>query len=132
MNRSIRIQSHQSIDGLHFGMTLRDLIEQLGEPDQTAQNYTGEFELAYDDRIYRCLAGRLVECTFPDRGRFSVDGVEILSVFDWLAGLPNTVDLVKFRISLEHGIAYDYRDPDHGSITVFEHGRWDDLVASAR
>ncbi len=129
---SLAIKALVSINGIPFGTQLGDLYPLLGEPDQVQQNYTGEVEMAYGNTIYRCLGGRLVECTFPDRGRISVNGVEILSAFHWLGSLKDVLDIARFRVSPEYGIAYDYRDPQQGSITVFERGRWDTLLADAR
>ena len=120
--------THESLDGLGFGTSLADLHDLLGAPDKRARNYTGEEELLYGERIYRCLRDRFVEATFPDSGRLIVDAVEILHVYDWLGGLPDRVDVARFRISLSRGLAYDYRNPALGSITVFEAGHWDSLV----
>ena len=111
-----------------FGCSENEIVERLGQPDKIAENYTGEVEMLFDTTIFRCLGDRFVECTFPDQGRFSIDGVEVLSVYDWLAGCTDAVDKARFRISLDHGVAYDYRDPNNGSITVFEKGRWDALL----
>jgi hypothetical protein len=129
---SLAIEALVSVNGIPFGTRLGDLYPLLGDPDQAQQNYTGEFEMAYGNTIYRCLGGRLVECTFPDRGRISVNGVEILSAFHWLGSLEDVLDIARFRVSPAYGIAYDYRDPQQGSITVFERGRWDTLLADAR
>ena len=118
-----------SINELPFGISLAGVLSELGEPDRQARNYTGEEELLYGDRIYRCLDNRFVEATFPDAGQLTVDGVVILKVFDWLGSLPNAIDVARFRISLEHGLAYDYRDLANGSI--FEAGHWDRVVAQA-
>lgn len=124
-----RIVSHRSVDGVAFGWCEQELYEVLGPADKVQQNYTGEVEYLYADRIYRCLGDRLVECTVPDVGRFTVNGVAVLSVYEWLKGCGDFVDRAKFRISADTGIAYDRRDPDHGSITVFEKGRWDALLS---
>ena len=124
----VHIVCHRSVNGLEFGSPTGTLLARLGEPDASAYNHSGELELAYGPAIYRTLANRLVECTFPDRGRFTVDGVQVLSMYEWLAGLPGSVDLARFRISLSHGIAYDHRRPEHGSVTVFERGHWDELI----
>lgn len=129
---SLVIEALVSVNGIPFGTQLSDLYPLLGEPDQAQQNYTGEFEMAYGNTIYRCLGGRLVECTFPDHGRISVNGVEILSAFHWLGSLEDALDIARFRVSPSYGIAYDYRAPQQGSITVFERGRWDTLLAGAR
>jgi hypothetical protein len=51
-----------------------------------------------------------------------------LSVFDWLATSRDVVDRARSRVSLEKGLAYDFRNPEAGSITVFEKGRWDTLI----
>jgi hypothetical protein len=122
------IHSHYCVDGLVFGCSEQDILERHGQPDKVAENYTGELEILFDTTIYRCFRDRFVECTFPDQGRFSIDGVDVLSVFDWLAGCTDVVDKARFRISLDHGVAHDFRDPKNGSITVFEKGRWDSLV----
>jgi len=122
------IHSHYCVNGAVFGSSEKDLSNLFGEPDKVARNYTGEVEMLFADTIYRCLNDRLVECTLPDRGRYSINGVDVLSVFDWLAGCDDAVDKARFRISLAEGIAYDFRDPQNGSITVFEKGRWDSLV----
>ena len=123
------IIAHQSLNGIQFGSTEDDLFEVLGPPDKAQKNYTGEAEYLYANEIYRCMSGRLVECTIPDTGRFTVDGMEILSIFEWLAACGDTVDRAKFRISTAYGIAYDWRDPDNGSITIFTKGRWDALIS---
>ncbi len=125
----VRIRVHASVNGLAFGTDTASLVAILGEPERAEHNYTGELEMRYDDVIYRCEADRFVECTFPD-GDVEVGGMRILSVYDWLRGCSDCLDLAKFRISLAQGIAYDNRDPRHGSITVFERGRWDALVLS--
>lgn len=104
----------------------------MGIADKTLENYTGEVEMLYGDSFYRFFHDRLVEATFPDSHQFQVDGILILSVLDWLAGCGDVVDMARFRISLSHGIAYDYRIPGAGSVTVFEEGRWDALVLNHR
>ena len=86
--------------------------------------------MLYATSIYRCYANRFVECTVPDAGRFQVDEVTILSIFDWLGAQPDSIDRARFRISAGFGIAYDYRDPTNGSLTLFEKGRWDGLLAT--
>jgi len=128
MTRVTVIHSHHSVNGLTFGCSEQQVIALHGRPDKVAQNYTGEIELLFGATIVRCYGGRFVECTVPDHGRFSIDGVDVLSMFDWLAGCADVVDKARFRISLQHGVAYDFRDPRNGSITVFEKGRWDSLV----
>jgi hypothetical protein len=130
MSGSTVIHSHHDVNGTVFGSCEREIVELLGPPDKVAENYTGETELLFGDTIYRCFRDRFVECTVPDRGRFLIDGVEVLSVFDWLTGCPDVVNKARFRITLAHGIAYDFRDRHKGSITVFEKGHWDPLVNS--
>jgi hypothetical protein len=125
---STHIVCHRSVNGLAFGISEDDLCEVLGRPEKAQRNYTGEVEYLYAGEIYRCFGGQLVECTIPDVGRFTIDGVSILSVFEWLEGCKGVVDKAKFRISTAHGIAYDFRDPSNGSITVFAEGRWDTLL----
>jgi len=127
-SRITNVVSHESVNGLHFGCSETHLQEVLGEPDQAQQNYTGEVEFLYGDEIYRCLNDQLVECTIPDTGRFKVDGIALLSIFDWLAGHDDMVEKAKFRICASVGIAYDFRDPSNGSITIFTRGRWDALL----
>jgi hypothetical protein len=125
---TIHIVSHRSVNGLAFGLDESELFEALGRPDKVQRNYTGEIEYLYGNEIYRCFEEQLVECTFPDEGRFTVDGVEILSIFSWLAARNDSTDRAKFRVSPTRGIAYDYRDPSNGSVTVFAKGRWDALL----
>ena len=127
-NRVIVITTHNAIDGYPFGAPPQDLIELFGPPDEALTNYTGELETLYGECFYRFYADRFVEFTAPDLFRFRVDGVDVLSMFDWLAAQADCVDRARFRISRAHGIAYDYRDPKNGSITVFEAGRWDALL----
>ena len=130
MSRSVitHIVSHRSVNSLAFGFSENELCEVLGRPEKVQRNYTGEVEYLYGDEIYRCFEDQLVECTIPDAGRFTVNGVEVLSLFEWLAGCTDSVDRARFRISPSHGIAYDFRDPSKGSITVFAKGRWDALL----
>jgi hypothetical protein len=123
------IESHVSVDDVPFGCTLAELQNLLGPPDKSAENYTGELELLYGNSIYRCFSNRFVEVTVPDEGRFRVNGVMILSMFDWIGAQTDLVDRARFKISAAMGIAYDYRDPKHGSLTIFEKGRWDVLLA---
>lgn len=122
------IHSHYSVNGVAFGCCEQEVLDRLGRPDKVVENYTGEVEILFGTTIFRCFRDRFVECTFPDQGRFSINGVEVLSVFDWLTGCADVVDKARFRISLDHGVAYDFRDRKNGSITVFEKGRWDSLV----
>ena len=98
------------------------------EPDRALENYTGELEVLYGDAFYRFFDDRFVESTFPATHRFNIDGIAVISVFDWLGGQPHSVDKARFRISRDHGIAFDYRDRAHGSVTIFESGRWDALL----
>lgn len=124
----VSVASLSQVNGLPFGASVADLVTLTGAPDEALHNYTGEFEIRYDECFYRFFEDRFVESTFPDTHRFEIDGIVVLSVFDWLSGLSDTVDKAKFRISLDKGIAYDYRNPAQGSITIFEGGRWDQLV----
>ena len=127
-DRVVEIATLASINGFPFGAPASDLVELAGPPDEALTNYTGEFETLYGDCFYRFYADRFVEFTAPDTYRFRVDDIDVLSIFDWLGAQPDRVDRARFRISRAHGIAYDYRDPEHGSITVFEAGRWDTLL----
>lgn len=122
------IVSHRSVNGLAFGFSEKELRETLGRPEKVQRNYTGEVEYLYGNEIYRCFEDQLVECTIPDVGRFTVNGVEVLSLFEWLAGCNDSIDRARFRISPSQGIAYDFRKPGHGSVTVFAKGRWDALL----
>jgi len=125
---TIRIDTHRRVNGFPFGAPPQELIEGLGPPDNALENYTGELEMLYVDSIYRFYANRFVECTLPATCRFVIDGVPVLSVFDWLLNQQDTIDKARFRVSLAQGMAYDFRDPEHGSLTIFEPGRWDMLL----
>jgi hypothetical protein len=127
-NQLVSVACLSQVNGLPFGASVADLVTLMGAPDEALHNYTGEFEVRYGECFYRFFDDRFVEGTFPDRHRFVVDGVVVLSIFKWLSGLSDTVDKAKFRISLNRGIAYDYRNLEQGSITIFEAGRWDQLV----
>jgi hypothetical protein len=126
-----RIRTLEAVNGIAFGARTGELLSRFGEPDHAMENYTGELELFFDNTVYRTFNDRFVEATIPDDRSCVIDGVSVLSVFDWLADLSGTVDLARFRISTTKGIAYDYRFPDSGSITVFEEGRWDVLLRQA-
>ena len=128
MSPATHIVSHRSVNGIAFGFSEEEIHQVLGQPENVQRNYTGEIEYLYTDEIYRCFDDQLVECTVPDRGRFSINGIEVLSVFEWLTGCDDVIDRAKFRISTSRGIAYDFRDPNNGSITVFAKGRWDALL----
>jgi hypothetical protein len=117
------------VESIPFGASVTDLHQYLGPPDKAAENYTGELELLYDRSIYRCFQARFVECTVPDRGRFQINGALVLSMFDWLGAQTDVVDHARFKVSASMGIAYDYRDAANGSLTIFEEGRWDALLA---
>lgn len=122
------IEPNQSVNGLPFGSPAAHLWQVLGEPTKALQNYNGEVELLYGDHFFRCFEDRFVECTFPTTYHFWINGVEVLSVLDWLCGQADCVEKAKFHISLSVGMAYDQRNPAAGSVTVFEPGRWDYLV----
>lgn len=126
----VRIATLEQINNLPWGISSEDLESLLGLADQVLENYTGEVEMLYEDSFYRFYQDRLVEATFPDEHQFHVDGVSVLSMFEWLSGCDDVVDMAKFRISLSQGIAYDYRIRGRGSVTVFEAGRWDALVVN--
>lgn len=133
----VDLQSNRSVNGIPFGCGERELRARLGamygEPHEERYNAADELELVVGPGIFRVFADRFVECTFPDPypagGHVRVDGVDVLSIFDWIAACPDAMDKARFRISLAHGIAYDHRDPRHGSITLYEAGRWDELAA---
>ena len=125
---AVHIITHTAVNDLPFGAGPTDLISLLGQPDNALENYTGEMEALYGDVIYRFFEQSFVECTFPDTYQFVIDGVSVLSVFDWLSGQDDVVDKARFRISLQHGIAFDFRFKDRGSITVFEAGRWNAVL----
>ena len=125
---TVEIVTYTTVNDFPFGADPVDLYDLQGPPDNSLDNYTGELELLYGDTIYRFFSGRFVECTVPDRYRFIMNGIDVLSMFDWLQGCPDVVDMARFRISLQFGLAYDFRNKQHGSITIFEQGRWDELV----
>ena len=147
MSMTQRLWTLRSINGQRFGCLHHELLSALGAPDEMRQNFDGEVELHYlagptpaaqtadadaSRTIYRCSpAGVFVEASFSADQALIVDGGHVLSVFDWLAGQQDVVDMARFRISLARGIAYDYRNPEHGSITVFGPGHWDALVLDA-
>ncbi len=128
MPRVQRLWTLRSINGIVFECPEHEVPAACGEPDRIRRNFDGEIELHYDTTIYRCAAGRFVECSFPATHRLVVNGVTVLDAFAWLAARADVVDKARFRIALDTGMAYDYRDPEHGSITVFGRGRWDALV----
>ncbi|MEM7078793.1 MAG: hypothetical protein AAF513_09210 [Pseudomonadota bacterium] len=114
-----------------FGMSRRQLLDAFGTPDEALPNYTGEVEMLYGDCFARFFDDRLVECTFPDlpeRYRFRIDGVDVLSLFEWLGARDDVIDRARFRICTSLGLAYDFRNPAQGSVTVFEAHRWDALL----
>ncbi len=123
----------QGVDELRFGMSMVALTRSLGPVDAVRENHDGEIELLCGGAIFRCLADRFVECTFPDtddhRVRAYIHGVPVLSVHAWLGAQPDKVDRAFFRISLAQGMAYDKRGQDHASYTVFAPGHWDKLLA---
>ena len=109
-------------------MTVNEVLEILGEPEKNRKVYTGELELLYQNTIFRFIGARLVECTLPDPGTVIINEIPVINLFEWLSGLDDIVDRARFRVSLNTGIAYDYRDPTAGSITLFQPGHWDGLL----
>ena len=131
--QKVAITPGLGVDELRFGISMDALRAGLGEVQAVRENHDGEVELLTGGAIFRCLANRFVECTFPDtdahRVRAYINGVPVLSVHAWLGGQPDVVDRAFFRISLAQGIAYDRRGDTHASYTVFEPGHWDSLFA---
>ncbi len=127
---TVRIITHTAVNDLPFGAGPTDLISLVGQPDNALENYTCEMELLYGDVIYRFFEQRFVESSFADTCQFVIDGISVLSVFEWLSGQDDVVDKARFRVSLQQGIAFDFRFKDRGSITVFEEGRWDTILGS--
>jgi hypothetical protein len=123
-----KIQTHQGIENLTFGMTIVDVIDHLGEADQIREITGGELELLYQDTIFRFHNSIFVEGTLPDRGPVIIDQIPVINIFQWLSGLDDVIDRARFLVSLEKGIAYDYRHANSGSITVFQQGHWDGLI----
>ena len=109
-------------------MTVNEVLEILGEPEKNRKVYSGELELLYQNTIFRFIDTRLVECTLPDPGPVIIGEIPVINLFEWLSGLDDVVDRARFRVSLSTGIAYDYRDPTAGSITLFQSGYWDGLI----
>ena len=109
-------------------MTVIEVIDKLGEPEKTREVYSGELELLYQNTIFRFIDARLVECTLPDPGPVIIDDIPVINLFEWLSGLDDAVDRARFRVSLNTGIAYDYTNPNAGSITLFQSGHWDGLI----
>ena len=128
LKKLTQITTHRAINGLEFGRTPEHLIERIGPPEQALENYTGELEMRFDDRFYRFFEDRFVEATCPANHHFVIDGRTISDVFTWLNTQDDVIDKARFRISLAQGMAFDYRNPEAGSLTVFESGRWDNLV----
>ncbi len=133
LRQKVSITPGLGVDDLRFGIKLSELRAGLGEVQAVRENHDGEIELLTGGAIFRCLADRFVECTFPDtdahRVRAYINGVPVLSVHAWLGAQPDVVDRAFFRISLAQGIAYDRRGENHASFTVFEPGHWDALLA---
>lgn len=139
MSRSpiARIACNLSVNSIRFGVSelhvASALVAETGGAPERRVNHTGEVELLTAGSIYRVLDQRFVEATFPDHGpakyAAEIDGVVVLSVFDWLGQQPDAIDLARFRISQRCGIAYDYRNPNTGSYTVFTPGHWSGLLA---
>lgn len=131
------IACNLSVNGIRFGASELHITSQLivdpGVAFERRVSHSGEVELLIAGAIYRVLDGRFVEATFPDHGEASyqahIDGVAVLAVFDWLGRQSGTVDLARFRISQRLGLAYDYRNPETGSYTVFTPGHWSALLA---
>ena len=126
--RITHITTHTAVNGITFGSACEALITRLGAPDQALQNYTGELEMLFGDTFYRFFDNRFVEATCPAIHHVVIDGTPRANLFDWLGAQADVVDKARFRISLAQGMAYDYRNPAAGSLTVFEPGRWDALV----
>lgn len=132
-----RIACNLSVSGISFGVSqlhvASALVAATGEPPKRRVNHSGEVELISAGAIYRILDGRFVEATFPDHGpakyQAEIDGVSVASVFRWLERQSDALDLARFRISQRVSIAYDYRNPETGSYTVFTPGHWSGLLA---
>ncbi|MEM7219142.1 MAG: hypothetical protein AAF515_12305 [Pseudomonadota bacterium] len=134
--RRAHILPGETVNGTPFGSSEREVLEDLahrGGVGERRHNVDGELELVCDGAIYRVRDNCFVECTFPAWGesgyRAVVGGVDVLNVFDWLAAQPDVIEIARFRISQEQGIAYDFRQPQHGSFTVFQRGHWAGLLA---
>lgn len=133
----VRIVSGVAVNGLPFSVSPDEVLDHVGEPDDVRVNHNGEVEYLFrldptQSVIYRCFHHSFVECTFPDRGPIVVDGMAVLAPRPWLDAQPGALNVARFCISQIHSIAYDYRFPDQGSITVFRHGHWDALLSRAR
>lgn len=126
--RVTHITTHTAVNGITFGSASENLIARLGAPDQALHNYTGELEMLFGDTFYRFFDNRFVEATCPVTHHLVIDGITHADLFAWLGTQTDVVDKARFRISLARGMAYDYRHPAAGSLTVFEPGRWDALV----
>ena len=135
--RNVEIVCNRSVAGVEFGASQArlkaNLLDAADTPATFRVNFDGELEWHLDGAIYRLRNDQFVEATFLDHGeeRYAarIDGVAVLSVFDWLAGQPDVVNMARFRISQARGIAYDYRNPATGSYTVFAPGHWAELLA---
>ena len=129
------MKSGIAVNGLPFSVTPEALLAWTGDPDDERTNHDGEVEYLFrlDETrtvIYRCFHHSFVECTFPDLGPIVVDGVPVLSARPWLAAQPGALNMARFWISPQHCLAYDYRFPSNGSLTVFRRGHWDTLINS--
>lgn len=98
-----KIQTHQGIENLTFGMTIVDVIDHLGEADQSREITGGELELLYQDTIFRFHNSIFVEGTLPDRGPVIIDQIPVINIFQWLSGLDDVIDRARFLVSLEKG-----------------------------
>ena len=110
--RNVEIVCNRSVAGVEFGASQSqlkaNLLDAADTPATFRVNFDGELEWHLDGAIYRLRDDQFVEATFPDHGeqRYAprIDGIAVLSVFDWLAGQPDVVNMARFRISQARGI----------------------------
>ena len=125
----ICIEPYDHIDGTRFGESSSAVLARLGEPARRRTNRDGEDELWYSDAIWRFHNDRLVECTLTMREPIRVADHEVSSFLSWLPSADaDAVSAHGFLVSNAFGIAVDLDNEHSEFVSIFERGRWDNIL----
>ena len=130
----MRIVPYKSFGDVQLGYHEKDVVAQLGNPDQRVINDAGEIELRYEAIVVRLHSelGAVEVTSRPDSVRIEDAKVSRHDLPQWLHQMDaHACDSYGFVISEKFGVAVDTDTHNDGWISVFVKGRWGELIQDA-
>lgn len=129
---TLTVEPYVSVGPMRFGMSQREVVAAMGNPQRITQSRGGNTILWYGEANAILENDRLVEVGFGPRAEVSVCGIQPFVEPDAFAGLcrldGNPCELLGFIVLWQLGITltgFHDKDESQKALTAFTRGRWD-------